>query len=110
MIMNTDKTGMRQGKSGHAAAILALCAVAVIAVAWFWSTRQPAQDAGLGMPHGVMVIGAGALVTAVIAHLRAMSLSDVLDMLWELVGGFFMLIGAALRAIWNGILSIFGLD
>lgn len=108
--MHTDKTETRKGNGGHAAAIVALFAIAVIAVGWFWITRQPASEAGLGAPHGVIVIGAGALVTALIAHLRAMSLSDVLDMLWELIAGFFSLLGAALKAIWHGILSIFGFD
>ena len=99
------------GPRGHTAAIVALMALAIAAGAWFWTTRQPPQaDAGLSLPHGVIVVGCGAFIAALIAKIRAMSLLDVLEMVWSMVLGLFALIGAILKGIWNGILSLLGWD
>jgi hypothetical protein len=99
------------GLRGHVAGIIAVAALAVVCTAWFWTTRQTQHvDAGLGMPHGVIVIGAGAFLAALIAEIRAMSFFDVLEMIWELIVGVFALIGAMLRGIWNAILGLFGWD
>jgi hypothetical protein len=86
-------------------------ALAIAAGAWFWTTRQsPQVDAGLGLPHGIIVLGCGAFIAALIAEIRAMSLLDVLEAAWELLAGLFALIGAILKGIWNGILSLLGWD
>lgn len=108
MNANSGNSRNAQGR-GHAAALVALAALAVIAVAWFWSTRQPAQEAGLA-PQGVMVIGAGAFCAAVVAQIRAMSFMDVVDMIGELAAGFFGLVWAMLKGIGSFILGIFGWD
>jgi hypothetical protein len=98
------------GLRGHIPALIALFALAVVAVAWFWTTKKPPQEAGLGAEHGIIVVGAGAFVTAIIAQIRNMDASDVLEMLGELVMGLFALIGAILKGIWNWFLGLIGLD
>ena len=104
------RKGSASGLRGHIASIVALFALAVVAVAWFWMTRKPPQEAGLGAEHGIIVVGAGAFVTAIIAQIRNMDASDVLEMLVELVMGVFSLIGAILKGIWSWFLGLFGLD
>jgi hypothetical protein len=99
-----------RGLRGHGAAIVALIALAVIAVGWFWMTRKPPQDAGLGAEHGVIVVGAGALVTALIAYIRNMDATDVLELLGDLLMGLLAIIGAILQGIWDTILGILGWD
>lgn len=94
---------------GHGAAIVALVALAIAAGAWFWTTRQPPQ-AGLGLLYGVIVVGGGAFLAALIAAIRAMSLTDALEFAWELVVGLFALIGAVLKGLWNGLMSLLGWD
>jgi len=98
------------GLRNHAAAIVALFALAVVAVAWFWSRQQTQVDAGLGAPEGVMVIGAGAFVAALVAAIRSMSFLDVLELIWEIILGVFAVIGAALKGIWSWFLGLLGLD
>ena len=101
----------RKRSGNHLAGAIALLALAVVAVAWFWTTHHPAQpDAGLGLPDGVMAVGAGAFVTALIAQIRAMSFWDVLEMLWEAILGLFWLVGAMLKGIWSFICGLFGWD
>jgi hypothetical protein len=96
-------------EGGHAAAIVALVALVAAAVAWWWTTHQPLQpDAGLGMPHAVIVIGGATFVLALLAQIRAMSFMDVLELLWSLVLGVFGLIGMILRGIWSFICGLFG--
>jgi hypothetical protein len=94
------------------AGIIALAVLAVVAAAWFWTTRQPLQpDAGIGLPHAVIVVGAGTFIVALLAQVRAMSLWDVLEFLWEMIlgalWGVFWLIGAALKGLWNGLCALF---
>jgi hypothetical protein len=116
MIVVTRKTEQRArqrapGLRGHTAAVVALMALAMVAAAWFWITRQPPQvEAGFGLPHRVIVVGCGAFVAALIAEIRAISLADVLEAAWDLLVGLFALIGAILKGIWNGILGLLGWD
>jgi hypothetical protein len=98
------------GLRNHAAAIIALFALAVAVGAWFWARWQPPADDGLGASHGVMVIGAGTFVAALVAAIRSMSLLEVLELIWELFLGLLAAAGAVLRAIWDWILGLFGLD
>ena len=99
------------GLRGHIAAIVALVALAIAATAWFWTTRQPPLvDAGLDLPHRVIVVACGAFIAALIAEIRAMSLTDVLEAAWDLLVGLFELVGAILKGIWNGILGLLGWD
>lgn len=99
------------GLRGHIAGMVALVALFVVVAAWFWTTRQPAQpDAGIGLPHGVIVAGAGAFIAAMIAELRAMSVWEVLEAAWDLLLGMLSVVGAILKGIGNWILSLFGWD
>ncbi len=113
MIVVTKKNGTPRerapGLRRYIAAIVALVALAVVVGAWFWMTRQPAR-VELGIPHGVIAVGCGAFVAALIAGLRAMSFWDVLELAWDLLAGLFALIGAVLKGIWNGFLSLIGWD
>jgi len=104
---NSDGQKTARKERGHIAAIIALAAVAVVAVAWFWTMRQP-QDSVL--PNGIIVIGGGAFVTALIAYVRDMDASDVLEMLGSIVMGLLSVIGAILLGIWNWFLGLIGLD
>jgi hypothetical protein len=107
---NMQKTVRTAGLRGHGAAIVALVALAAIAVGVFWMTRRTPQEAGLGADHGVIVVGAGALVTALVAYIRNMDASDVLEMLGALAIGLLALIGAILKGIWSWFLGLIGLD
>jgi hypothetical protein len=100
------------GTRGHVAGIVALVALFVIVAAWFWNSFQPSPpagvEAGLGAPHGVMVIGAGAFIAALIAQIRTMSAWEILEVTWELLLGLFGLIGAVLKGILNWFLGLIG--
>jgi hypothetical protein len=105
-----EENGARQRRR-PIAGIVALAALAVAAVAWFWVSRQPAPpNAGLGLPHAVIVVGAGTFVAALLAQIRAMSLWDVLEAVWEMILGLFWLVGAVLKGLWNGLCALFGWD
>lgn len=104
---NAQRKQRSSGARGHVAAIIALFALAIVAVAWFWTTRQPQQTV---LPNGIIVIGAGAFVTSCIAYVRGMDASDVLEMLGDVASGLFSLIGAILLGIWNWFLGLIGLD
>lgn len=106
-----DNSQRRSGLRRHVAGMFALAALFVGVAAWFWSTRQPAPiDAGLGIPHGVMVAAAGAFIAALIAEIRAMSAWDMLEAAGDLLLGLLWAIGAVLKGIWSFILGLFGWD
>ena len=102
------------GARGRIPGVIALVALLVAVGAWFWLSYQPPQpkgmDAGLGLPHGLIVVGAGTFLTALIAEIRVMSAWEMLEAAWELLLGLLSLIGVILKGIWNGILSLFGWD
>ena len=50
------------------------------------------------------------ILAALIAEIRAMSAWEMLEAAWEFLLGLFSLIGAILKGIRNGILSLFGWD
>jgi hypothetical protein len=105
----TPQANTERKRSGnHVAGAIALIALAVAAAAWFWTTLQPAHEAGLGVPHGVIVVGVGTFIVALLAEIRAMSFWDVLEMLWDAVLGVLSLVGAVLKGIWNAICGLFG--
>jgi hypothetical protein len=91
----------------HVAGMVALVALAVVVVAWFWTARQ-GPETGLGLSHGVIFVGAGTFLAALMVEIRNMSLSDVLEMIWDLIVGLFWLTGAILKGIWNFICGLFG--
>jgi hypothetical protein len=87
----------------YVAGSLAVVALAIVAVAWFWSTPTPQTAA----PQAVIVVGAGAGLMALVAAIRNMGLSDVLDLLCDLIAGLFSIVAAILSAIF---LSMLGWD
>ena len=113
MIPKTGKPERQRRRSlgGHIATIVMLLALAVAAAAWFWTTRQPPQVAGgPGLPHGIIIVGSGAFIAALIVQIYTMTLAEVLETAWDLIVGLFALIGAILKGIWNAILGLFGWD
>jgi len=100
-----------RGLRRHIAGMVALVALFVTVAAWFWMSRQGAPaSAGLELPHGVIVASAVTFVAALIAQIRAMSLGEILEAMWDLLLGLFGLIGAVLKGIGNWILGLFGWD
>jgi hypothetical protein len=93
----------------YVAGLVALAALAVMAAAWFWTTRQP-QPTEVGLPHGVILVGSGALVAALIAAIRNMSLLEILELAWDVIVGLFAVLGAMLKGVWNFLCSLFGWD
>jgi hypothetical protein len=71
-------------------------------------SETPAQPDAFGLPHGVMVAGAGAFVMALLAEIRAMSFCDVLEMVWGAILGLFWLVGAVLRGFWSFVCGCSG--
>ena len=65
---------------------------------------------GLKASHASVLTLFVGIIAALIAEIRAMSLLDVLEVAWSMVVGLFALIGAILKGIWNGILSLLGRD
>src|SRR3954471_14943668 len=83
------------------AGLVALTVLAVVAAAWFWTTHQPAQtEVGLP-PAAIVVVGGGALVAALIAAIRSMSLADILELALDVIVGLFAVLGAMLKGLWN---------
>jgi hypothetical protein len=56
----------------------------------------------------VIVVGAGVFLASLMAEIRSMSFWEVLA--WELFVGVLALVGTLLKAVWNGILALFGWD
>jgi uncharacterized protein (DUF58 family) len=98
-----------RGRRRHVAGIIGLLALALAATAWFWTTRQGAQTE-VSLPHGVMVVGAGAFVAALVMQIRSMSLLEILELAWDLFCGLFSLLGALLRGIFSVLWELLGWD
>ena len=112
---NAEKTSSQRapGARGHIAGMIALVALFVVIAAWFWSTHQEPPkgvEAGLGMPHGVMVVGAGAFIAALISRIQSLSVSDVLEAVWELLLGMLAAVGMIFKGIWGWFLGLLGWD
>ncbi|GIK79004.1 MAG: hypothetical protein BroJett024_01090 [Alphaproteobacteria bacterium] len=107
---NTEPRTPAPRRVNPAAGLLGLIALAAIAAAAYWMMRAPVQEVQVGAPHGVIVVGAGALVVALVAQIRSMSVMDILETLWDAVVAAFGLLWAALKGIGNFILGLFGWD
>ena len=96
----------------HVAGIIALVAVFVVVAAWFWNSMQPAPsngvEAGFGVPHGVMLSGAGTFVAALISRVRSMNAIDILEAVWDLLLGMLAAVGMVLKGIWDWFLGLIG--
>lgn len=118
MTDSSQKTEARResaaGARAHIAGMIALVAVFAVVTAWFWISYQPAPpkgvEAGFGVPHGVMVVGAGAFIAALISRIQSMSVSDILEAVWELLLGMLAAVGLVLTGIWNWFLGLIGWD
>jgi hypothetical protein len=93
----------------YVAGLVTLAVLAAIAAAWFWITHQPPQTEA-GLPHTtIVVVGAGALVAALVAAIR-MSLADILELALDVIVGLFAVLGAILKGLWNFVCGLFGWD
>jgi len=96
----------------HVAGIIALFAVFVVVAGWFWNSMEPAPpngvEAGFGMPHGVMVAGAGVFLAALITRIRSMNPIDILEAVWDLLLGMLAAVGMVLKGIWDRFLGLIG--
>lgn len=93
--------------------LVGIAALALAAGAWFWLTRQPPQQqADIGLPHGIIVMGLGAFIAALVAQIRSMSVLEMLEALWDAFAWTIALVLgltlAALKAIWGWFLSLIG--
>jgi hypothetical protein len=88
--------------------VVALVALAAAAGAWFWARQAP--HTGIGPPHGVMVLGAGAFLTAMIAAIRDMSLSEVLHATWDLIVRVLSTLADIVMGIWDFIAGLLDWD
>src|SRR5262245_30671431 len=80
----------------YVAGLITLAVLAAIAAIWFWTTHQPPQTEA-GLPNAtIVVVGAGALVAALIAAIR-MSLADILELALDVIVGLFAVLGAILK-------------
>ena len=94
----------------YVASLVTLAVLAAIAAAWFWITHQPPQTEA-GLPHyTIVVVGTGALVAALVAAIRTMSLADILELALDVIVGLFAVLGAMLKGLWNFVCSLFGWD
>ena len=93
------------GMRATIALTIALLSLAVAGVAWFWTVRLAEQ---VMAQNGIIAGGIIVCVTSVVAYFRDMDFMDVIEMLGALVTGFFSLVGAILKGIWDAICSIFG--
>ena len=115
VVVKKPEDQRERGRGRHGAMIVAIVALAIAAGAWFWLTRQPPQpQAGYGAPHGIIVVGIGAFIAALIAQIRNMSVLEMLEALWEtLVWLIALVFGAvmfALKAVWRWFLGLIGWD
>jgi uncharacterized membrane protein len=105
--MSDESDPRRQGGTrSHVAGPVALLALAIAMAVWFWTTRQDAQTE-VSASYGVIAVGAGVFVAALIAQIRSMSLFEILELVGHLVLGLFSIIGAILKGIWNLICEVF---
>jgi hypothetical protein len=114
-VVKKPESRRERGRSRHGAMIVAIVALAVAAGAWFWLTRQPPQpQAGYGAPHGVIVIGIGTFIAALIVQIRNMSVLETLEALWDVVAWLIALVfGAivfALKAVRDWFFGLIGWD
>ena len=93
----------------YAAGLITLAVLALMAAVWFWATRQTAPTEA-GFPHyTIVVVGAGALMAALVAAIR-MSLADILELALDVIVGLFAVLGAMLKGLWNFVCGLFGWD
>ena len=94
----------------YVAGLVTLAVLAAIAAAWFWITHQPPQNEA-GLPHTtIVIVGTGALVAALVAAIRTMSLADILELALDVIVGLFAVLGAMLKGLWNFVCGLFGWD
>jgi hypothetical protein len=100
----------RRRASGAIPGLAALAAVACLAVTLYglvWRTAPAEPEIQIPV---LIAGGGGAIIAAVLAYFRSMSVADVLEALWEAVLALFALAGAILKGIWAFVLGLLGWD
>jgi hypothetical protein len=110
---NRERRGRRERPGGGAgvvagaAALLSLVAVG-ITLYGLWRNSM-ALSPEIGLPY-LAAAGGGVIIAAVIGFIRDMSVSDIVEAMWDAALGLIALIGAMLKGICNFILGLFGWD
>jgi hypothetical protein len=104
---HAEKRKRASGMRSTIALMIALLSLAVAGIAWFWTARLAHEVA---TQNGVIAGGVIVCVTSVIACVRGMDLTDVLEMLGDIFVGVFAVVGAILKGIWSFVAGIFGWD
>jgi hypothetical protein len=95
---------------GLVAGLAVLVSLAALAVSLYGIVRQSATaPLEIQLPY-VLAAGGGAIVAAVLALVRNMSASDVLEAACDALAGLLALVGAILKGIWSWLLGLLGLD
>jgi hypothetical protein len=103
-------TERKRSASGRVAGAAVLISLVALGIALYGIVRQSSHAAiEIQLPY-VLVAGGGAVIAAIVAQIRSMSVWDILEAVWDAIAAVFSLIGAVLAGIWNAILGLFGWD
>jgi hypothetical protein len=96
---------------GHVmAALVALAALGSVAYALYGIVQQmPNAAPEIRIPY-ILAAGGTVIVAAVLAQLRSMGLSDVLDAAWALIKALAAGVGAVFKGLCSAALSFLGWD
>jgi hypothetical protein len=104
-----QRSGAR-GAGGVIAGLALLVAFIALGIAIYGLARQSANAfLELPLPY-VIAAGGGLTIATIVAMIRSMSVSDILEAVWEAIALLFSLLGAVLKGIWSAILGLLGWD
>jgi hypothetical protein len=96
--------------AGVVAGLAVLVALVALGISIYGLIKQSATASlEIQLPY-VIAAGGGMTIATIIAMIRSMSVSDILEAVWEAVALLFATVGAVLKGIWNAILGLFGWD
>jgi hypothetical protein len=114
--MNTpDRTnsGLREAaprSPRHLAGMTAIV-LAIGGALWLWSMREAwLSPTEFGYRQVIVVVAACSFVAALTTELRASGLIGLFEAALGLIAGFFAVIGAIFRGMWNFVARLFGWD
>jgi hypothetical protein len=106
----TGRARQRRMGAGVVAGLAVLVALVALGISIYGLIKQSATASlEIQLPY-VIAAGGGMTIATIIAMIRSMSVSDMLEAVWEAVALLFAMIGAVLKGIWNAILGLFGWD
>jgi hypothetical protein len=106
----TGRAPQRRMGAGVVAGLAVLVALVALGISIYALIKQSATASlEIQLPY-VIAAGGGMTIATIIAMIRSMSVSDMLEAVWEAVALLLAMIGAVLKGIWNAILGLFGWD